>query len=154
MVEVTPSFTAYLNGSLTLSSEGIWIHEGVAFTNEKLISLFHRSIVWNEQQKGYLLQIGQYRASFSLEGVPYFVRSLDDSVSPWRLHLLDGSDEALKPESLTVSASHEIFCEVKGGHNAKFLHGAHQTLLAHTVNDHEIQIGGQIVRIREALCRS
>ena len=147
-----PQFTAYLNGSLSLTNEGKWIHEGVEFTNQKLIALFHRSIVWDAKERKYILQIGPYRASFKLEGVPYFVNSLDDTTNPWTLSLLHGERVLLLEKELEASPSHEIYCIINGVHRAKFLHGAHETLLSHTVSDTEIKMGDSILTIREAAC--
>ena len=63
----------YLDGAIRLNARGEWSHDSVAFTNQKLIDLFHRSIVWDDAAKKFILQVGVYRAPFEYEDTVFFV---------------------------------------------------------------------------------
>lgn len=139
------AYIAELTGSLRLSSEGEWFHNGVQFQNQKLSDLFSRSVVWDERAQEYFLEIGKQRATFSRDDTPYFVTAIDDGADPWMLNLSDGTREPLEPESLTVGHGDAVYCTVHGSHRAKLLRPAHQTLARHVVGDREVSIHGKTI---------
>lgn len=143
------SYIAKLEGSLRLSAEGEWFHNGEPFQNKKLSDLFLRSVVWDNMERRFFIEIGPQRATFDIEDTAYFIISIDDSVSPWLLHLSDGTTETLQTDSLSISSRGPIYCTVKMGlHKAKFLRSAHQLLSTHVVGDNEIVIGGERITLK------
>lgn len=140
-------YTAYLKGNLALSKNGIWFYNGTPFTNPQIISLFHRSIVWDEAEKNYFVQIGQGRATFTCEDTAYFVQELHDSSAPWSVTLLDGTTETLAAETLLVGNEGQIYCSVKGGLRARFLRNVHQQLLIHTISNDTLLVAGQRIKL-------
>jgi len=134
-------YLADLTKDLKLSATGEWWHKGQPFENRKLIELFNRSIVWDESAKRYLLKIGSNLASFVYEDTAYFVLSLNDKHTPWSLILSDQSEEPLVPSSLTLGEDNQVYCRVKGTHNARFSRAAHQQLLEHVVDEESLLIG-------------
>lgn len=140
-------YTAYLDGSLLLTERGQWIHNGTPFTNRNLISLFHRSIIWNEEESRYFIRIGKGQATFLCEDTAYFVSGLCDQKSPWEVVLLDGSREHLRSDTLYQGADHQIYCLVKGGHPARFLKNTHQILLEHVLDNQKLLIDGEEISL-------
>jgi hypothetical protein len=140
-------YLADLSKNLKLSATGEWWHDGRPFENRKLIELFNRSIVWDQNKDRYLLQIGGNQASFEYEDTVYFVTSLHDQNSPWKLALSDQTEELLAPSSLSLGSQNQIYCTVKGSHRARFSRGAHQQLLAHAVDDTSLLLDGKNVSL-------
>lgn len=141
-----PIYTAYLKGSLKLSKFGEWWHNGVAFQNQKLSALFHRSIIWSEDEKSYFVKIGNNRASFDIEDTPYFVLELQDQVSPWRVLLSDENIEELDLSTLRVGSEDQIYCLVKAGlHQARFSRSAYQALITHAQDEQSLLVEGKRV---------
>jgi hypothetical protein len=144
----SPTYTAYLEGSLRLSATGEWWHEGVAFTHPELIALFHRSIVWDAGTKRYLVRIGEGAATFTCEDTAYFVATLLTEQTPWYITLLDGTIEPLDPAMFSLGTDNQIYCRVKGGHRARLTRGAHQNLLCFAIDAETLLIGDVPVKLR------
>lgn len=64
------------SASLRLDTQGTWHHEGVAFTNTKLASLFNRSIVFRPETKEYILKIKHDESSFEYDTTPLLALSV------------------------------------------------------------------------------
>lgn len=144
-----PQYIAQMEGSLLLTNDGVWIHNGVRFQNEKLSDLFSRSIVWDDTANRYYLEIGKQRATFSHERYVFFVKNINDSTNPWILEVSNGEQIALQPDSLSVDSEGQISCSIGGKHRASFLRTAHQTVAPHIVGNDTISIGGQRFKIKE-----
>jgi len=135
---------AFLEGTLRLSKYGIWYHDNQQFTHAGIISLFHRSIIWSEDERRYLLKIGKMMASFTIEDTAYFVRSLDDSEYSWWLDLLDGRRLPFDPHQLKIGPENQFYSTVSDKcHRARWLRPAHQTLLMHASSDSSISYQGR-----------
>ncbi len=150
-MEGIPPYIADLRGHLKLSRHGDWWHDGRPFQNSKLAALFHRSIVWDPAKGAYLISIGRECATFECEGTPYFVASLDDTITPWRITLLGGHQEELAPETLCSGPLDQVYCSVFGSHRATLLRGAHQVLAQHVVDETKVQIGERAFELSRAL---
>ena len=135
---------------LRLSKTGEWFHDDIQFTHKRLTSLFHRSIEWDDKEQGYFIRIGQQRAKFECEDTAYFVTELFDISTPWRIKLLDDSEEVLNPASISVGNEGQFYCSVKGGHRARFGRASHQALLAHAVGNNTLVIDGIRIELNSA----
>lgn len=140
-------YTAYLKGSLALTSGGEWTHNGKPFENRTIIELFSRSIVWDETDREYYIQIGAQRAQFDCEDCAYFVLGIDEAASPWRVELSDGSSEPLRPETLWLGNQNQIYCLVHGMHRARFGRAAHQRLVAYAQDEETLLIDARPQRL-------
>lgn len=140
-------YTAYLQGSLKLSRLGEWWHEGKPFANPRLADLFHRSIVWDDALKQYFVQIGKQRAAFTCEDCAFFVSTLNDDCEPWLINCLHGVSEPLDPATLSIGRQDQIYCRLQSGHRACFLSAALQVALRHAVDENQLQVGTQLVRL-------
>jgi hypothetical protein len=140
-------YTAYLDESLTLTSQGTWVHQNLEFQNQNLIALFHRSIRWDPEEKRFFIQIGKQGASFRVEDTAYFVVRIDDSKYPWVLTLSDESEETLAEETLCMGRAGQFYCRVKEGFRARLSRAAHQVLLSHACSGEAVLIGEKTVTI-------
>ncbi len=138
-------YTAELKGHLRLSKDGDWYHEGKIFERKALSDLFHRSIIWDENDKEYFIRIGRERARFEIEDVPYFISTIT-LTSPMQIKLLGGHEEALDPNNFSVGPESQIYYKLHSihhsGHQARLTRAAHQLLLQYAVSDSEINING------------
>lgn len=140
-------YTAYLEGSLRLDAHGEWWHNGVRFQNPKVIDLFHRSIVWDASKERYVVRLGAQQATFTMADVPFFVASLLTSEHPWRVSFLDGREEPLRPDSVSMSEGGHFYCVRHDGSKARFTRTAHQVLLQYAVDEHTLLLDGCKVRV-------
>ena len=129
-------YTAYLKGSLCLSKDGDWFHNGSGFSNQKVIDFFHHHIQWSESDKQYYIAYGKGRAEFDCEDCAYFVLELLDNGSlPLQVRLADQSIEDLDLSSLHVGQQNRLYCKVKQGHAALFKKAPYQRLAQFTVSE-------------------
>lgn len=143
-------YTAFLEGSLVLSKNGEWWHNGAIFKNERLSELFHQSIQFDPEHNSYVVRIGAQQATFTCEDTPFFVSQIIENGSGARVKLLDGSEEPLDLGSLTIGAESQIYCSVKGGHRARLTRGAHQNLSLKAVDESHVNICGQTIELKKA----
>ncbi len=136
------SYTAFLEGSLTLSRYGEWWQNGRPFQNKKLSDLFSRSVQWDPADSRYYVRIGAQRASFTVEDTAYFVTAFDTTTLPWQILLSDGTQELFDPRCLSMGDENQFYFLVKGGHRARALRPVHQQLLGFAVSDSELEIAG------------
>ncbi len=61
--------------TLSLDTQGNWIHEDTLFTNKKLSTLFSRSIVFCQKRNNYILKIGNDESLFNYEKTPFIALS-------------------------------------------------------------------------------
>jgi len=140
-------YTAYLTGSLKLSRFGEWWHNGVIFQNKRLSDFFHKSIVWDQKDAQYYLEIGNQRATFEIEGTAYFVAELLDQKLPWQVRLMDHSAQELDLESLKLGAQNEILCSLENKHLASFTKPAYQRLVSHIGEDGMLRAGKHLISL-------
>lgn len=134
-------YTAELKGKLKLSRYGEWYHEGKLFERKALADLFHRSIVWDPDDKEFFIKIGRERARFECEDVPFFVSSLVESSPTWSIKLLGGALEPLPPQELTLGEEGQIYCTVYDHHKARLTRAAHQQLLTQAIDESTVLLG-------------
>ena len=140
---MSPERIVDLRDHLRLTEEGNWIHDGSLFTNRNVARLFHHSIQWSDEEKVYLLIIGNMAGRFSMEGTPYFVTSLLDDAAQWEIGLAGGERESLRSDTLWMGRNEGIYCLVQSGHPARFIRGAYQSLIGHALDEKSLEIGGQ-----------
>lgn len=139
-----------LEGELVLNAQGSWVHNGTLFTNKNLADLFYRSVTWDEKEKSYILKIAHFRARFRCEDTPYFIENFNDLTTPWRVTLCGGMQEDLNPSGFSIGKENQIYLKLSSGHLARLTRPAHQTLLAHAIDEESIDICGTNVKIDKA----
>lgn len=100
--------------TIRLDREGHFFHEGARVEHPGLEAAMHTWIARHPDDGRFILTNGYDWTYFTVEDVPYFVRSV--RVEPERvvLRLSDGSEETWNPEKTRVSGD-RIYTAVKGG---------------------------------------
>ncbi len=143
-------YTAYLKGSLKLSVNGDWFHNGAPFTNRKVSEFLHRHIQWSEADQQYYVAYGKGRAEFDCEGTAFFVLNLlDQSGASLQIRLADQSIEKLDFSSLCIDAENRLYCRVKGGHKALFRKAAYQQFVEYLSSENSVNYNGQEFKIEK-----
>jgi len=111
---------------LSIDLEGRFLHRGQPILHARTLEVLWRSL--ERQPDGrYLVRIGRESGWVRLEDSPYAVRGLRLEGEP-RLFLSDGSEEVLRPETLSVVADGVNQYLVKGDHRARFARSAQVVL--------------------------
>ncbi|HEX4514120.1 MAG TPA: hypothetical protein VH054_11305 [Polyangiaceae bacterium] len=100
--------------TIRLDGEGRFFHEGERVEHPGLEAAMHTWIARHPDDKRFILTNGYDWTYFTVEDVPFFVRSV--RVEPERvvLRLSDGSEEAWDAEKTRLSGD-RIYTAVKGG---------------------------------------
>lgn len=122
-------FYAVESGKISFRRDGNWYTDEERIDNPRIALLFSRSIGRNPDGS-YFLQIGDERASITVEDTPYVVKSVEgDGEKGFTLVLNDDSREPLEANSLEVGADNVLYCTVKNGRwRARFLRPAYYHL--------------------------
>jgi hypothetical protein len=157
-------YTAQLKGSLKLSRTGEWWHEGRPFENQRLATLFHRSIVFDESLTSFVVRIGTQQAVFDVEDTALFVESIEVGPPHSRGVLNDGRTFQITRSPILVGAEHQLYLLVpRAGAGtvrdisdpqatrARFSRAAHQVLLESLQEDGSLLIDQQIISISRVL---
>jgi hypothetical protein len=99
--------------SLRLDSQGTWHHEGVAFTNTKLASLFNRSIIFRPDTNEYILKIKYDESTFEYDTTPLLALSVHTTAT--------GPEFLLNTERTLPLTADDYFCVQDGDF---FLHSS------------------------------
>lgn len=140
-----PSFIKELidSGELTdeifLDKEGVWYHNSVKFTNEKIIDFFNRSV--NITAEGiHVIHYGDYTYPIIVEDAPVFVTGVIFSgfgdFEKIELNLSTGESEELDCSTLFIKENNSLYCRVKSGRlTAKFRRSPSFHLMERLVED-------------------
>jgi uncharacterized protein len=122
-------FYAVESGKISFRRDGNWYTDEERIDNPRIALLFSRSIRRNPDGS-YLLQVGDERASITVEDTPYVVKAVEgDATHGFVLVLNDEEREALDPASLEVGPDNVLYCQVKNsGFKARFLRSAYYHL--------------------------
>jgi uncharacterized protein len=122
-------FYAVESGKISFRRDGNWYSDEERIDNPRIALLFSRSIRRNPDGT-YFLQVGDERASITVEDTPYVVKSVEgDAPSGFQLVLNDEEREPLDGGSLEVGSDNVLYCRVKNGaFKARFLRTAYYHL--------------------------
>ena len=128
---------------------GRWFHDGQPLEHEGLTRAFDRWVERAEDGR-FCLKNDINWAYITLEGPPYFVRSVDiDIMCQVQLTLSNDRREQLRPETLRAGADGALYCDVGEGLTARFAsHAATQLepLLGEDAQGIYVNVGGRRVR--------
>ncbi len=129
--------------TLFLDKEGRWFHEGVEVTHERTLLLLAKNLR-RDPSGGYRVEVGGETASVTVEDAPYVVRSVtmregtDGDPTDYVLHLNDGTEEVLDPDTLSIGEGNVLYCRVKdGSERARFLRAAYYQICSRIQGDAE-----------------
>jgi len=115
--------------TIRLDSEGRFWHDEQLVEREDMNRVFSAWITRHPDDGRFILENGYDWTYFTVEDVPYFVRSLsidnEDAPKEALANLSDGTSEPLRLESLTLGARDALYCSVKdGAFEARFMPAA------------------------------
>jgi hypothetical protein len=133
--------------TIRLDAEGRFFHDHAIVEHAKLAEAMHRWIARHPDDGRFILTNGYDWTYFTVEDVPYFVRSIRKDDGDAVLVLSDGSEEPLDPASVRANERGELYLRVKasakdGPFDAKMTRFA-QTQLEPFLED----AGGGTVRV-------
>lgn len=130
-------------------AEGRWFHDGDPLQHPHLVRAFDRWIERADDGR-YCLKNDINWAYFTLEGAPYFVRSVAVEGTEVRVFLSNDRDEVLDATTLRVGPEGALYCDVQGGTMvARFdRHAMFQleSLIGEDEKGATLKIGGNVVR--------
>ncbi len=123
---------------LSIDLEGRLLHRGEPITHARTLEVLWRSLRRAPDGR-YLVSVGRESGYVRLEDAPYAVRGVD--LGRATIALSDGTEEALRPETLSVDRDGVLHCVVKGDHRARFSRAA-QVALGLVLEEDAVAPGG------------
>ena len=148
-------FYAVESGKISFRRDGNWYTDEERIDNPRIALLFSRSIRRNPDGS-YFLQVGDERASITVEDTPYVVKSVEgDAATGFTVVLNDDEREPLDYGSLEAGADNVLYCRVKNdGFRARFLRSAYYHLSDCLGMDEDgefyFKVAGQRYPVRQA----
>lgn len=106
--------------TLRIDSEGRFFHDDALVEHPKLADALHTWIARHPDDRRFILTNGYDWTYFSVDDVPFFVRSIrkeggdgDATASDAILVLSDGTEEPLEPSTLRVGERGDLYLTVK-----------------------------------------
>jgi hypothetical protein len=137
--------------TIRLDAEGRFFHEGARVEHPGLEAAMHTWIARHPEDGRFILTNGYDWTYFTVEDVPFFVRSLRVERDSVTLRLSDGSEERWDPETTRIVLGEHVYAAVKSGTmEARFDRHA-QTSLGEILEEHDgsfvAHIGGSLVPV-------
>jgi len=148
-------FYAVESGKISFRRDGNWYTDEERIDNPRIALLFSRSIR-RAPDGSYFLQVGDERASITVEDTPYVVKSVEgDAATGFTLVLNDDEREPLDASSLEVGPDNVLYCRVKvRAFAARFLRPAYYHLSDCLGMDDDgeyfFRVGGKRYPVRQA----
>jgi uncharacterized protein len=122
-------FYAIESHTIRFGRDGEWYSDGQRIENRRIADLFSRSIR-ARPEGGFMLQVGDERATIEVDDTPFVVRRVDgDPEGGFRVILNDGTVEPLDAVTLRVGDDNVFYCRVRNGaYEARFLRPAYYAL--------------------------
>lgn len=136
--------------TIVLTGDGEFRHDGGDVEHAKLAEAMHRWITRHPDDGRFILSNGYDWTYFTVEDVPYFVRTIEERDGVAVLVLSDGTREPIDLGTLRSGASDALYCSVKaaaegGPYEAKLTRHAQVRLapfLAETERGPVLRSGG------------
>ena len=145
--ELEKLYTSYLEKQLRLDAQGTWHHDDTPFSHKRLSELFHRSVLWDDELKDYVIRIGKGRATFSHEGRVRFITSLREEDGKLFARTAGGSEEELNPADLRLTEEEEFVVFSENSPLTYFTRTAQQQILSHAESERALEIGGNLYTV-------
>ncbi len=140
--------------TLRLDAEGRFFHDGAPVDHPKLQAALHTWIARHPDDGRYILTNGYDWTYFTVDDVPYFVRSIKAVDGDVILVLSDATEEPLDPSTVRMGPRGDLYLQVKrdakgGPFDAKMTRFA-QTQLAEFLSEED---GGVVLATRRGRVR-
>jgi hypothetical protein len=106
-------------GTFRIDRDGAWRHEGQEVTHPGVLRNLYDNL--RAEAAGHYLQIGPARIPVEVEDAPFVVTRVEtvagskDAGPSLRVHLTDGSAEALDPATVWIGPNDAPYCRAKSG---------------------------------------
>lgn len=106
-------------GTFRIDREGVWRHEGQEVTHPGVLRNLYANL--RADAGGHFLQVGPTRIGVEVADAPFVVTRVEatrrpaDATPDLRLHLSDGTEEALDPGTVWLGRNRAPYCRVKEG---------------------------------------
>lgn len=101
--------------TLRIDGEGRFFHDDAPVEHPKLAQALHTWIARHPDDGRYILTNGYDWTYFTVEDVPFFVRSVREEGGDAVLVLSDGTEEPLEPATLRLGERGDLYLKVKAG---------------------------------------
>lgn len=101
--------------TLRIDGEGRFFHDDAPVEHPKLAQALHTWIARHPDDGRYILTNGYDWTYFTVDDVPFFVRSVRKEGDEAMLVLSDGTEEALEPSTLRLGDRGDLYLKVKAG---------------------------------------
>jgi hypothetical protein len=99
--------------TLRLDADGCFFHDGAAVEHPKLAAALHTWIARHPDDGRFILTNGYDWTYFTVDDVPFFVRSVKEDAGDAVLVLSDGTEEALDPATVHLGRRGDLYLKVK-----------------------------------------
>lgn len=137
---------------LTVNQEGEWLHEGQEITHPGILADLMGNL--RQDAAGYFIQAGSVRVPVEVADVPFVVVRVEPEGPALTLTINDGTQEALDPSTLRLTAAGIPYCRIKGGQFEARLSRAAAYQLGQLIDYDEatgtaiLKVGGTAHRVR------
>lgn len=127
--------------TLRLDAEGRFLHDDVPVEHPKLAAALHTWIARHPDDGRFILTNGYDWTYFTVEDVPFFVRSIRKEGDDAIVVLSDGTEEPLDPATVRLGPRNDVYLKVKrSAFDAKLTRFAQTQLAPFLAED-----GGEVV---------
>ncbi len=143
---------------IRIDGEGKWLHNGVLFTNERIIEFFNRSISvtrdgdWVVHYDDFVYPIVVEDAPFFITGVRF--EGFGDFERAF-ITVRSLGEEELDPDTISVGKENSLYCRIRGGkYPAKFTRSPSFEILDRLEESDDIfylNICGKRISLREKI---
>jgi len=138
--------------TIRLDADGRFWHEGALVTHRGMQHAFASWIGRHPNDGRYILNNGYDWTYFTVDDVPYFVRTIHIDPGAVRLSLSDGTEELLDPTTVCVGERGAVYVRVKGGRfEARFSPEAQTKLEPLIVEDGDSRLALEVGAARYAV---
>ncbi|MGD9157533.1 MAG: DUF1285 domain-containing protein [Desulfobacteraceae bacterium] len=119
-----------------IDKDGKWFHKGIEMIHKGIVNEFYRSLTIDSCGE-YLITLGEEKCFVEVEDTPFIVtrieygdtkKSLEKRII---LYLIDGTQENLAPDTLSVGNENVLYCKIKNNTKARFSRAAYYQLASY-----------------------
>ena len=102
-----------------VDKNGTWFHKGAPIIHQGFLRLFYESLRRNDRGD-YVIQFKDQVCRLEVEDTPFVINRVDYIAQSlekdfFLLHLIDGTQEPLNPQTLFIGAENVLYCRVRDG---------------------------------------
>ncbi len=127
-----------------VDKDGTWFHKGSPIIRREFIRLFYKSLYMDKKGR-YIIKFQDQVCRLDVEDTPFIVLRTDlvraikyGQRDGYVIQLIDGTEENLDPETLTIGANNVLYCRIRGQRfRARFSRPSYYQLAQHIQEEPE-----------------